>query len=438
MARRHPERLEGRAIIPRHVSVFQSHGLRIALLAAVLVCGVSLSVHAQWNPSESLVFGDGRLTLGGDVSATFSCAGTGAEDDGACGDDLGFFNYTDYEHSAVRMLRIDVSADLRAGRHVSLLGEMRTENGSRPVPYALYLRIRPWPTRAFDIQAGRVPPTFGAFARRSYATDNLLIGYPLAYQYLTSLRADALPADVEDLLRMRGRGWLSTFPVGNRDAKAGLPLVSAFRWDTGAQVHAARGRLDLAGGITTGTLANPLVGDDNSGRQFSGRASFRVTPGLLLGASAARGPFVTRTAAEAAGAARADRLTQTAWGADVEYSRDHYLVRVEAITSRWRLPEIGPAAIRSPLRATSASVEGRYKLQPGLYVAARLDHLTFSTLTSGTLRTQWEAPVTRVEVGGGYSLHRNLLLKLSVQHNTRPAGRVQQVTLGATQLVFWF
>ena len=48
-------------------------------------------------------------------------------------------------------------------------------------PYALYLRIRPWLNRDFDIQVGRVPPTFGAFARRTYANDNPLIGYPLAY-----------------------------------------------------------------------------------------------------------------------------------------------------------------------------------------------------------------------------------------------------------------
>src|SRR5437660_527842 len=71
-----------------------------------------------------------------------------------------------------------------------------------------------FPTRrssdlAFDIQLGRVPPTFGAFPRRAYSTDNPFIGYPLAYQYLTSLRADALPANADELLQMRARGWLS-------------------------------------------------------------------------------------------------------------------------------------------------------------------------------------------------------------------------------------
>ena len=76
-------------------------------------------------------------------------------------------------------------------------------------PYALYLRIRPWTTRDFDIQVGRVPPTFGAFARRTYANDNPLIGYPLALSvpHVAPARL-RLPASADELLRMRGRGWL--------------------------------------------------------------------------------------------------------------------------------------------------------------------------------------------------------------------------------------
>ena len=68
------------------------------------------------------------------------------------------------------------------------------------------------------MQIGRIPPTFGAFTRRAYSRDNPLIGYPLAYQYLTSLRADAVPASADELLRMRGRGWLTEFSIGNRAA----------------------------------------------------------------------------------------------------------------------------------------------------------------------------------------------------------------------------
>jgi hypothetical protein len=51
----------------------------------------------------------------------------------------------------------------------------------------------------------------------------------------------------------------------------------------------------------------------------------------------------------------------------------------------------------------------------------------------------WDAPVTRAEVGTGYSLQRNLLLKLAFQHNRRDGGRLERVdNFGAAQLVFWF
>ena len=47
--------------------------------------------------------------------------------------------------------------------------------------------------------------------------------------------------------------------------------------------------------------------------------------------------------------------------------------------------------------------------------------------------------MTRLEVGGGYSLQRNLLLKLAFQLNTpRRRPRWRGATLGAAQLVFWF
>src|SRR6185295_3883213 len=101
----------------------------------------------------------------------------------------------------------------------------------------LYLRVRPWKDRSFDVQAGMVPPVFGAFARRRYGSDNPLIGYPLAYQYLTSVRPDAAPATADDLLAMRGEGWWSRFPIGDPSRRPGSPLASALRWDTGVEVH---------------------------------------------------------------------------------------------------------------------------------------------------------------------------------------------------------
>jgi hypothetical protein len=91
-----------------------------------------------------------------------------------------------------------------------------------------------------------------------------------------------------------------------------------------------------------------------------------------------------------------------------------------------------------PLRATGTYLEGRYKIRPRVYAAARLDHLGFNEITGTSIRETWDAPVTRVEVGGGYSLQRNLIFKLSYQHDTRDTAHVPVSNLTAAQIVFWF
>ena len=402
-------------------------------ISLIWLCGVCAPAVAQTLPSEPVTFVDGHLVVGGDVSAAFGS------------DDPGFFNYTDYEYSALRMLRIDLSATLNAGDHVAVLGEIRTENFDRFQPYALYLRIRPWAKKDVAIEIGRIPPTFGAFARRGYGSDNPLIGFPLGYQYMTSLRPDSLPANADELLRKRGLGWLDRFSVGNQTPDRGVPLVSAFRWDTGLQAHAGNDLVNGTVAVTTGTVANPLFHDDNAGRQVAARVELRPIAGLILGTSLAHGPFVASDAIRAAIAkgAHDGSFTQTAWGADVEYSAGYLLARFESIASRWRLPTIDAVAVDLPIDAVSTSFEGRYKLMPGLYVAARLDRLVFSDVVGTTQTAPWDAPVGRVEIGAGYSIQRNLLLKVSFQHNSRdrqprdiPIESLER--LGAAQLVYWF
>ena len=49
----------------------------------------------------------------------------------------------------------------------------------------------------------------------------------------------------------------------------------------------------------------------------------------------------------------------------------------------------------------------------GLYVAARADHLAFNRVQGALMRLPWEAPVTRLEVGGGYYLLRNVIVRSS-------------------------
>ena len=397
--------------------------MKIAV-AAALALSLATPARAQDFLSGPVSLANGIVTLGSDiaVSATPQDDTNGA-----------WFNYTDYEHNALRLFRIGVTADVRVTSRVSVLTEIRSENGDGVKPYALYLRVRPWRDRPIDIQAGRIPPTFGAFARRDYGAGNPLIGYPLAYQYLTTVRPDALPASNEDVIRMRARGWRPSYPLGSLNIAPGMPLITAFRWDTGVQVRVGPESLNAAVAVTTGTASDPRTRDNNGGKQIIGRAEWRPNAGLILGGSAARGPYVSDEALATATFLAGDaRSFQQALGLDVELSRNYWLVRGELIWNQWQVPTLSHS-----LDAASGFVEGTYKVSPGFFVAGRFDRLNFGALPSSLNSPTWDAPVTRVETGAGYYIRRNFLAKLAYQHNWRDGGLIRSRGLVALQLHFW-
>ena len=395
--------------------------LRVFCLLTALASAPA-QAHAQTWPDGPIVVdlrGAGRLVIGGEASAA---AGER--------DTTGFFNYTGYEHNTLRLVRLALAARWQAAARVAVLADIRSENFEAPAPYALFVRVTPFESAPLDVQAGRIPPVFGRFARHAYAADNPLIGYPLAYQYLTSLRADAVPAAPGDLLRMRGRGWLASYPVGSATPAPGLPLISAFRYDTGVQVRYAPGMFDVAAAVTVGTLSNPRFDDDNGGRQIAMRVGAQPIAGLIAGVSASRGEWLSESVLQTSSGAP---YRQDALGVDLEYSRGKWLTRGEFIQSRWQMP-----AIPQPLTARSGFVEGRWRFHPRMFAAGRLDRLDFSRITNGALTQSWDARVTRVEAGGGWYFKRNLVAKAAWQYNWRDGGRERQRQFVSAQVLFWF
>jgi hypothetical protein len=129
---------------------------------------------------------------------------------------------------------------------------------------------------------------------------------------------------------------------------------------------------------------------------------------------------------------------QGALGFDAEISHAYWLVRTELVSTDWQLPALGTPPITEPPRATAWLTEGRYKLAPGFYVAARYDRMLFSRIQTSQGSTTWDADLWRVEAGAGYSLRPNVLLKGSWQYNRRDGGRTTAANLAAAQVVLWF
>lgn len=400
------------------------------VVLVVLVC-CPPPCHAQADDAEDRPRLRDRLRVSGEASASVSTMD--AERDG-------WFNYSDYGHSTVRTLRLALAGEFRAHPRLSFLAELRTTQMGRPEAYAMYVRVRPFLRHDLDIHLGRIPPTFGAFPRRLYATDNPLVGLPLGFQYLTSLRADALPQSPDELASMRGEGWLAFYTAGTRAPGPGQPLVNALRWDTGVQVRWLRGPFTALGAVTQGTLGDPRLSADNGAAQVASRFVYAPHPVVTLGVSGASGPYLQEAviAPLLPPGASMRRYRQDAVGADVEVSRDRWLIRAEGVRSAWGQPVLSGASDRRVLGATAGMVEGRYALGPGLYVAARVDRLDFSRIASTGGMVTWDAPVSRLEAGVGWTIRRHLLVKAAWQRNRRDGGVVRASDLGLMQVVAWF
>jgi hypothetical protein len=394
------------------------------VLASLLLAA---RVSAQGLPAEPVAIAGGRVVFGGEAFVTYG------------EDDPGWFNYTDYEFSALRNVRLSLATEVRPSTRLQVLAEVRLDHGEHLSAYALFARIRPWPDRRFDVQIGRVPPTFGAFRRTVYAYDNALIGQPLAYQYLLTLRSDSVPIDADELLRARGNGWLVGYAVGNPERGPGVPLFNSNLYDTGVQVHGVAGVVEWTGAVTAGSLSDPQLSDNNGRPQAVGRVTVQLGPAVRLGASGARGAWLDESLDASLPAGRtASDYRQEAVAVDAEVSSGRWLGRAEWIRASWRLPALAAPVIADPLVAESLIVEGRVKIWPGVSVAARADTMQFSDLAGSTETLPWEAPVRRLEAAVNYAITRNIGTKVAWQRNRRDGGRVRHDSLLAGQLLYWF
>ena len=343
-------------------------------------------------------------------------------------DHAAFFNYTSYEQDTLRLARVRLFAEVRLPGRLDVVAEARTENETVGLPTA-FGRWQPWARAALFVQAGRIPPVIGAFARRAYGADNFVVGIPLAYQYLTSLRPDALPASEDDVFRMRGRGWLPSFPIGDQTARAGLPMIALKSADAGVAVHGQVRSWTASVALTQGVPADPRLRDNNGGRAWSGRLATARPGGLVVGVSAAIGPWIdrARSGVDDSGA------SQTLVGMDAEFARGHWVVRGEWWRSAFEVPTIARTLV-----AQSGFVEGRYRWHPRWQVATRVDRMAFAPLIGRSATLPWDASVWRVEVAVGYRVTRRLDLRAAWQQNWRDGGRVRARGFPIAQASFWF
>ena len=154
----------------------------VRLVTFVLCMVLAGDARAQSLPSEPISVGNGRVVFGGEFFGTF-----GSETPASS-----ITATTNTTRCATSGLP---SRRRSAPRATSRRSPRSVSSTAMSSPrYAMFLRIRPWPERRFDVQVGRVPPAFGLSPKRATATTTSLSGGRSPISYLLSLRRTAVPA----------------------------------------------------------------------------------------------------------------------------------------------------------------------------------------------------------------------------------------------------
>ena len=336
-------------------------------------------------------------------------------------------NTQNYGENPFHTARVRLFADAPIQEHVHVFTEFIYDDGSTKGArlFGGFVRLSDPKGRDIHLEAGKIPFHMGAFANRSSAPKNNLIGAPLVYAYHTDVREDQVPVRGDDIVANRGRGYFTSYlgggltGVGYSGGRA-LPVLYENCWDFGAVVLGTLAPLEFAAGVTNGTAGAPMMNDDNDGKQVLGRLGFVPAPWIRAGVSASRGPYLDADLKEDLPAGHpVDEYMQKVAVADLELSYGHGVIYSEYVLNRFESPFVGN------LDSKAWYVEGKWTLLPGWYVAARFDRMIFGdvALASGGV-AGWDADLWKREIGIGFKPSARLIAKLVHQEsrvNVSPA-----------------
>ena len=360
-------------------------------------------------------------------------------------------NRNNYRDSSFDPIRARLFLDVPMTDQLAVFGQVLFDEASvfPARTYGLYAMASNFGVPDMSVEVGKIPMIFGTFAPRSYENKNPLVGYPLAYQYHTTLRADQVPMSPADLIEVRGRGQQGVAftdfhgnPSGAAGVMSGSPILYDTCWDIGAATLGTWRWFEYAGGVTMGTVGMPMRSrDSNDGHQLVGRLGFVPVTGLRVSVSGSRGPYLGTPVRDflPEGAAVED-YDQFAKALSIDWSYRHAAFVAEVVDNGFESPWIP-----EELGTTAWYAEGKYTFLPGAYFAARFDQLKHDTIayedpvTFEMKRETWDQDVQRAEGAIGYWVTSGILTRVDVQLWDENAGPwTTTSTLVAAQAVVSF
>jgi hypothetical protein len=320
--------------------------------------------------------------------------------------------------------RLVLSLDLAAGdawwAHVETRWDRGFDAGAREegefrVDEA-FLRWRPLGDERLSVQAGKFATVFGHWVARHQFFDNAFLDAPLPYHRMHGIKDRRVALSNATVLGHRNEP---------DNKPAWLPVIWGPAYATGVAIFGALGHFDYALELKNAALAarpdtwspwqeyfdHPTV---------AARLGWRPSATWALGLSASRGAYLLDEAQPALprGAAR-DDYPQTVLGADARWAWRQFQVWAEVLGARFETPFNGDLDI------LSYYLEGRWKVNASLWVAARWGQQFFSELEAADRTASWDRDAWRAEIAFGVKIAPDVLLKAQYSHTHEAGGGVQ-------------
>ncbi len=343
---------------------------------------------AAWTPVQASA---SDVRVRGILDLVFDDKGEGAEVNYLWGD------------NALDSYRLRLFVESAVSDRLDIFTEALYDEDIGVVPFGAYALFHPSPGRDMHVMAGLIPWPIGTWAPRANSNKNPLVGFPLQYQYHTTLSPFQLVPSTDALIADAGDGEEgASYSFGSQ----GMPIVYDQWWDFGAVFLGSARPVEYSVGFVNGAPSWPSPGRDSTpGKSFLGRVGLAPMPGLRFGISGSYGPYLIEDAVKGS-------LPPGKDAADFEWSAGHAELRAEGYTNTWETPTVGD------LRVRGGYGELKYTLPAGFYVAGRYDIMRFGDVrdSTGTERS-WDADVDRLEVGAGYRIMKGVTAKAAYQRN---------------------
>jgi hypothetical protein len=338
--------------------------------------------------------------------------------------------------------RLRLFAEGKANDHVQVLGQLvlfdHAVEGTKLYVDGAYVIYTPWLDRDLRLMAGKIPWAIGTWGPRTYSNKNPLVSAPLMYQYHSSLVWYVAPPNADMLLAAAGTGQTGVNYFGN-PMGPGMPIVDDSYWDVGVTLAGSQRPFEYAiGGVAGAPSWGSTARDDNSGRSVLGRIGIAPIPSLRVGVSGSFGPYLLRRLNPTLPPGKTvNDYAQKLVMADLEFQLDRFELRGEAAHNTWETPTVGD------LDVDAGYVELKVATLADAYVAGRYDVERFGKIEDSSGEEHpWDDDVTRVEIGAGYRLTRDVIAKLVWQHtrieNDEPGEADRDLSIVAAQLSIGF